>query len=164
MFKKLLVLSLGLTVFFNVWAEDLEESKAKYNSFDEEGKAEIRKNIKESGWIKEFTGQEFDYYVHYDYVKTQSYGLIEAWIKQVVVNDLTKDGLSLGDYSMLQYRFNCNDGTYKLASYTQYNNKTGKVINSYTYPSYDTFKSVVPETVGEALLKSTCLINHVKTH
>jgi len=165
MFKKLLVLSLGLTIFSNVWADDLEEAKARYNHMSLEEQETLKKSFRAKGWnFISSGGGEFESYVHYDYVKPLANGNVEAWLKVVVINDLTKDGLSLGDYTMELVQYNCNNRTLKTISYTDYSNKTGKVINTYTFPSYKDFQAVIPETVGESRLEGACLMNYIKTH
>ena len=167
MFKKIFILCLGVASFSNVWAddvEDIEEVKALYDNLSAEDKEEFKKRFRANGWMDASSGREYQSYMHYDYVKPLPYGKVEVWLKSVVINDLTKDGLSLGDYSMELVQYNCNDRTSKNISYTDYSKTTGKVINSYTYPTYDNFKAVIPESVGESRLEGACLINHIKTH
>lgn len=164
MLKKLLVLSLGFASVSNVWADDASALYSQYDALSEEGKAYVKQQMKNDGWIGVSSGGDFQSNMSYDYVKTLSSGRIEAWIKSVVVNDLTKDGLSLGDYSMELFQFDCNDRTSKQISYTDYNKKSGTVIRSYTYPTYGQFKAVIPGSVGEARLENACFIGYIKTH
>lgn len=162
--KKILILCLGLASFSNVWADDASELYSKYDALSEEGKAYVKQQMKKDGWSSVSSGNEFESFVHYDYVKPLSNGLTDVWIKYVVVNDVSKDGLGLGDYFMNLSKFNCSDQTYKHISATSYQKNTGKVIDSYTYPTYSNYEAVIPESAGDKQMYAACFISYIKTH
>lgn len=147
------------------WAEDYEYLKSNYENFSQEAKIRAKENTKALGWTQVSISNEFKSYINYNYVNPKPYGITEVWIKHVVINDISKDGLGLGDYTMVMNQYNCSDKTYKNISYTDYSSKTGNVIDSYTYPSYSTqFKSVIPDTVGESQLNAVCLFSYMKSN
>lgn len=164
MFKKILVLCLGLASFSNVWADEFDELRDKYFNLDYESQTNIKKNLMEKQWIFSSISNEFAAYVNYNYVNQPSSGITKAWVKQVVVKDLQKDGLNVGDFSMYYVEYNCTERTYRNISYTDYNKNTGAVIDSYTFPSYRDFKPVIPNSVGESQFNAICLMSDMKAH
>lgn len=165
--KKILISFVALIAFSNVWAldlEDIEKTKVSYSALDEEAKSGLKKSLRESGWTVIGTGNEFKAFMHYDFIKPISDEITEAWVKYVVINDISKDGLSLGDFSMYLIRYNCADQTYKTISTTDYNQKNGKLINSNTFPSTDSYKAVVPDTLVAKQIRDVCFVQYIKTH
>lgn len=83
----------------------------------------------------------------------KSIGYAETWVKAVIHNDLTKDGLSVGDHRLTKFEFRCNGKELALAAVYEY--KNGNVINSYI-PSYKAFKPAIPDSRGEFFLDLVC--------
>lgn len=93
-------------------------------------------------------------------VKEYSYTQFKkAWFKQVIYNDLSKDGMSVGDYTMTLDWLDCagnSSGTKQSVSYK----KNGEVIpNSSRSTSYVNMTEVIPGTVGESMLEAVCNSN-----
>ena len=111
----------------------------------------------QDNWINIGKTDESNYYINfksiedaYDYNNTY----VKAWIKSVIYNDITKDGLSVGDNTMVLYYSNCSKnqlGVKTLISYK--NNKPfGPQINN-TYPN---MRDVIPETMGQLIFDYSC--------
>lgn len=77
----------------------------------------------------------------------------QFWVKKTIVKDLTKDGLSIGDYVLNLYFIDCNEDTLGIKSIVKY--KNSEVIDSYTENTVKMYP-IVPETVGSSYLKSVC--------
>ncbi|QEU63828.1 hypothetical protein BVG18_17835 (plasmid) [Acinetobacter lwoffii] len=133
----------------------------RFNQLSDEGKESFKVYLNVKEWINvgESSGDSFD--INYKYLKTKPYGIVETWIRATVTNDIVEDGLGVGDYTMFLYNFNCLESSLKVLSYTNYK-KSGKNLNSVTNPSYTSFKPVIPGSVGENLLNSSCNFNTIK--
>ena len=79
--------------------------------------------------------------------------ITQFWIKKTVINDLTKDGLGMGDYSLNLFHINCSNDTLGLKSGIKY--KNNKALDSYT-ESYVKMQPIVPETVGYSYYTVVC--------
>lgn len=106
-------------------------------------------------WIQVLQGSEFTTYLDADrMVKTnESLGYAEAWAKQVVHTDLSKDGLSVGDHRLFKYAFRCNSGQIALIETHSY--KGSKNLDSYRARTRD-YDSIIPESNGEYLFNLVC--------
>lgn len=166
MFKKIIFLCLSLSSISTIAApnQNIKTWKDNYINLDEIGKEEIKETLSSKGWLAVSLSREFETYINFNYVEPLGSGLTQAWLKHVVVNDLSKDGLALGDYTMVLSQFNCKNKTEKSVSYTDYDAKTGVSKRSYTYPSYTEMKPPVPDSVGESQLESVCFFSYVRTH
>lgn len=107
----------------------------------------------------------FDIYLLSDRVKNEydtRKTVKSVWFKYVVDKDLVQDGLGVGDYTLLNYYFQCDNSRYSLIKWYEYaKNKEGvhKLINEYKQPNsvfgYD-YQEVIPYTVGEDMLNHVC--------
>ncbi|WP_180049118.1 surface-adhesin E family protein [Acinetobacter sp. YH12144] len=80
----------------------------------------------------------------------------KVWVRKTVVNDISQDGLSVGDYTMQLMWINCSANTLGLKSIVGYK-KTGKVIPNYSNTnSYVQMQDAIPGTMGEAYVDSVC--------
>lgn len=80
----------------------------------------------------------------------------KAWIKNVIVNDLTKDGMTVGDYNMVLEWANCDNRTLGYKSNTAYK-KDGTVISNLSNSkSYVQMNDVIPGTIGESIFETIC--------
>lgn len=84
---------------------------------------------------------------------THERGVSRAWFKQVIFNDIVKDGRTVGDSTKAYYFFNCTEKTIWGKSYVQYTN--GKVSKSDTF-DYPRYAPITPDSIGEALYEATC--------
>lgn len=162
MLNKILSLLL-ISIFFNQSASaDIDNFKRKYAELNKEEKEEIISEFKRAGWWRETSSDENDIYINFKYIKPLPYDQVEAWVKYVVYNDIKKDGLAIGDYTMFLNKYNCSNRTVTSISYAEYNNKTGNLLKAYTYPSYTSARNIIPETIGESILDAVCLLTHIK--
>ena len=85
---------------------------------------------------------------------------MQYWVKSIVYNDLTKDGQSVGDYSMQNFSGKCNSRETAFFAFTDYYND-GRVLRSDSR-SYASYSVAVPESVGEFLLLAACAVVEVR--
>lgn len=108
-------------------------------------------------WFEMGRTDESRYYLNVPSVKeTNVYGksVVQSWVKMVIFNDISKDGLSVGDYSMLLYQSNCDEETLGIKSITDY--KKDRVFGRPTSNSYVQMKDVLPNSIGKAILEYSC--------
>lgn len=88
-------------------------------------------------------------------IKSEDTKKIEVWMKNVIHTDLTKDGLSVGDYQLTKHSVSCENKEIALLAYYAYSK--GKVIDSYieNYPSYT---PLIPDSRGEYLANTACVM------
>jgi len=79
--------------------------------------------------------------------------ITQFWIKKTIINDLTKDGLGIRDYSLNLYHINCSNDTLGLKSGIKY--KNNKALDNYN-ESYVKMQPIVPETIGSSYYKIVC--------
>lgn len=80
----------------------------------------------------------------------------KVWIKRTVTNDISQDGLGVGDYTMALQWINCSANTLGLKSVTAYK-KTGQVIPNWGWSnSYVKMNDAIPETMGSAFVDVVC--------
>lgn len=81
----------------------------------------------------------------------------DAWFKVVVINDLKKDGLGVGDFSLYKVNFDCRSENFKflkIYKYKEYPNRGFVMVDEYEGPL--DYQETIPGTVGEALLNYVC--------
>lgn len=83
--------------------------------------------------------------------KAQTKSVVQAWIK-AEEKKYTKG--SKYKYSLSDYRINCKEDSLYIASSTYYDPK-GVVVNS-DKKQYPAFEAVIPESVGEEILRALC--------
>ncbi|MFW6699360.1 surface-adhesin E family protein [Acinetobacter baumannii] len=142
-------------------ANKYDEMKQDFINLSPEGQAYIKNESSKSGWLRVASSTEYETYINYNYVEASNYDITKAWTKRIVSNDISKDGLALGDYLMIHTSYNCKDKTYKDLSYAAYNHKNGQVIRSSTL--YKNYESPIPESVGETQLESICFYKFIKS-
>lgn len=158
--KNLLFIGLLISLFSQGASATYENNLSSFYKLDPEIKENIRNNFKARGWIHVATSNEFQTYVNYNYVRWIHSGIVDAWVKHIVINDITKDGLSLSDYSMVLGRYNCKEKTSRLISYTNYSKK-GNIIASYNYGSYQQDVAIIPNSIGEKVIDEVCFIGEI---
>lgn len=114
-------------------------------------------------WFKIGGNDEANFYINMRSISEfKLYGkpVVKAWIKREIYNDISKDGLSVGDYNMVMYYSNCEEKTLGVKSLTDY--KKGKVFGASNNYSYVEMKDVIPDSIGEAILAYSCTGNEIK--
>lgn len=135
MYKFVLIPLLNLLVFSTIGHAEWDEV-----GVDSDREFYYEYNIESLGQVKE-----------YAYTSNK-----KVWIKSTVLNDISQDGLSLGDYKMQLLWINCENQTLGLKSVIAYK-KSGKTIPNYSVNnSYVQMKDVIPGTMGEAFYDLTC--------
>ncbi|MEI1702487.1 surface-adhesin E family protein [Acinetobacter baumannii] len=167
MFKFFLILGLGLSSFSVLGnsntLETWDDLKNNYINAEEDTKTQIKRAAASKGWVSVSKSNEFQAFVNFNHVEQITNEIVQAWVKNVVINDVTKDGLNIGDYSMYLVRYDCSNKTYKNISYTDYKAKTGTVLDSYTFTNTN-FKPIIPESVGESQFDLICFFNFIKNN
>ena len=79
----------------------------------------------------------------------------KIWTKSVIYNDLTKDGLTVGDYTLLLFWVDCSNQTIGTKAITQYKSN-GKVFGESYNTSNVSMSDVVPNSRGAAILDLVC--------
>lgn len=109
-------------------------------------------------WFYMGSTDESKYYINIQSItETKEFGktLVKAWIKDEIFNDLTKDGLSVGDNSLMLYNLDCQENKIGLKASTSYKNRKmipGKSFNR----SYVEMKDVIPDSIGQSILAYGC--------
>lgn len=78
----------------------------------------------------------------------------KAWVKYKIYNDIVKDNLTIGDYTLLLYHIDCFNkqmGNAMILNYKN-NNLYGK-SQSFSFPDMN---DVVPDSVGETIFNEVC--------
>lgn len=78
----------------------------------------------------------------------------QAWFKMHIQNDLTKDGLRVGDYKLRLYQFDCAQQQMGLVYSVDQNKKDNKTITD--QPKTIDMNPVVPESMGQAFMDIIC--------
>ena len=162
MFKKILLVLVCLTAS-NVWSKSLDEIKSRYDNLTPDKKEMFKKTFEDDGWLELSKSNDSISYYNYHYVKVNNPNVATAWIKSVITDDIEKDGMTVGDYTMNSFQFDCRNETISLLATHSYNVKTRKLINSNTISvSNRSADTVIPESVGAIQLKRICFISHIK--
>lgn len=114
-------------------------------------------------WFLMGNTKESKYYINMPSIsETREYGktIVKSWIKIQIFNDLTKDGLSVGDYTLMLYQVNCNENTIGVKTSTSY--KDGKPYGSQINKTYVQMNDVIPESIGQSILAYSCEGNSIK--
>lgn len=111
-------------------------------------------------WIFIAKNAEYELYIAPSTIKTVQRNKIrpkyqQAWFKFYIHNDLTKDGLSVGDYKLRYFQFDCAQQTLGLVSGIDYF-QDGTIAKNEKPQSID-MKPVVPDSVGQGLSDAICL-------
>lgn len=108
-------------------------------------------------WELTTYSDEHYYFVDQERVRESTeYGktYLKVWVKQVIYNDITKDGYGVGDYSLLLWQIDCNALTMGIKSYADYK-KNGKMVYS-TQAPFVKMNDAMPNSVGETFLNKAC--------
>ncbi|EZQ04784.1 hypothetical protein [Acinetobacter sp. Ver3] len=84
---------------------------------------------------------------------TISSNVTQFWIKKVVINDISQDGLGVGDHTKTMLHVNCSADLLGLKTEIKY--KSNRVIDSYT-DSYVKMEPIIPDTIGSSFAKIIC--------
>ncbi|MEN8321127.1 hypothetical protein [Acinetobacter junii] len=108
-------------------------------------------------WYPIATTDESKFFINVQNIsESREYGktIVKSWIKMQIFNDITKDGLSVGDYSLMLYHSNCEDNTVGMKSLTSY--KNGKLFGNGVNKSYVQMNDAIPESIGESIIAYSC--------
>jgi hypothetical protein len=112
-------------------------------------------------WLEITQSDEKKYYISPEHTNpisragTQATEL-EMWVKSVIYNDLTKDGMTINDYQMLLYKIDCRNREFGIKQGVNYNAK-GKMLDSNSTNTV-TMNRAIPETIGASIVSSGCTI------
>lgn len=108
-------------------------------------------------WFYMGKTNESKYYINIPSISEfNEYGskLVKSWIKEEIYNDITKDGLTVGDHTMFLYQLDCKNNKIGLKSMTSY--KGNKPFGIPTNKSYVEMRDVIPESIGQSILAYSC--------
>ena len=84
----------------------------------------------------------------------------QFWVKQLVVQDLERDGLGVGDYRLVLQWINCSANTFGVKAITEYKKQKNGTLK---YDSYDSradyevrMNPIIPESVGQLFVRHVC--------
>lgn len=83
----------------------------------------------------------------------------QFWVKQLVVQDLERDGLGVGDYKMVLSWINCSANTLGVKAVTDYKKqKDGTIKHESTLlANYQVaMNPIIPESVGQSFVRHVC--------
>lgn len=115
-------------------------------------------------WANDWTligkNAEYELYLASSTIKTVQRNKIspkyqQAWFKFYIHNDMTKDGLRVGDYKLRYFQFDCAQQTLGLVSGVDYF-QDGTIAKSEQPPAVD-MKPIIPDSVGQGLSDAICL-------
>lgn len=171
MVNKLFFIVLGLSLAQSSWAyEEVNELLVDVEAAAEEAtrdaelaeieeKAYSLETIKKKGWLDSARSSTELYQLNLNYFTDTSSSYtsrMQVWVKSIIIKDIVKDGLSVGDYTMSLEEYDCTNNTSKFFESVSYDLKTGSTVNSYKSP-YPKEHKIVPGSVGEHLLKDICM-------
>ena len=87
---------------------------------------------------------------------------LEMWVKAVIYNDLTKDGMTINDYQMTLYKIDCRNREFGIKQSISYNAK-GKMLDSNSATSV-TMNKTIPETIGSSIVANGCAALDIYNH
>ncbi|WP_151707701.1 surface-adhesin E family protein [Acinetobacter junii] len=119
----------------------------------------ISKVASASEWLYLFSSDTKKYYVDVESVeKVNEFNdnLIKAWFKLEIFNDIEKDGLGVGDKTLILNNFDCKN---KKIGFTQIINYKNNIPfgDSYNMPSA-IMKDIIPDSTGAESLSRACYI------
>lgn len=78
----------------------------------------------------------------------------QAWFKMHIQNDISKDGLRVGDYKLRLYQFDCAQQTVGLVYSVDQNKKDNQTVTEQA-KTID-MKPAVPESMGQVFMDIIC--------
>lgn len=106
-------------------------------------------------WIPIEIGSDDSYYFTNSELVSNRGGTIQVWLKQLIKTFKHKNITYKNIEVKMLWSFDCADKKILIEDVIYYNN--GKVITSMKGSSYD-WRNVIPESIGEILLKNVCQI------
>lgn len=110
----------------------------------------------QADWFKYLSTNEYDLLIDPARVTVSNENLkhAEAWVKQVVHTDLTKDTLAVGDYRLVKYHFKCQSNEMAVSAYYVYKSNGSLLVSDVIH--YLTYSPAVPDSNGEFLKDLVC--------
>ena len=117
-----------------------------------------------SEWMYVFSSDTEKYYADLEsFEKVNSYNddLIKGWFKLEIFNDIEKDGLGVGDKTLVMYNFDCKFKKLGIAQGTRY--KNNKPFGTSLSDPNPNMKYVIPDSIGAEILRQACSICRIQT-
>lgn len=114
-------------------------------------------------WLHIFNTETEEYYVDIESVKNvNSYNkdLVKAWFKLDIFKDIAKDGMGVGDKTMVLYQIDCKSKKMGLLQGIRY--KKGKPFGATLNMPNPNMKDVIPDSNGEDMLNRACSIYEIQ--
>lgn len=116
-----------------------------------------------SEWLYLFSSDTKKYYADlesFERVNSYNENLIKAWFKLEIFNDIEKDGMGVGDETLVLYNFDCKN---KKMGFTQViNYKNNKPLGNSYNASSAIMKDIIPDTIGAESLNRACSIYRIQ--
>lgn len=83
----------------------------------------------------------------------------QFWLKELVVNDLERDGLGVGDYRLVLNWINCSANTLGVKAVTEYKKQKDGTFKheSALLANYQVaMQPIIPESVGQSFVSHVC--------
>ncbi|HCA5022796.1 TPA: hypothetical protein MW161_000534 [Acinetobacter baumannii] len=106
-------------------------------------------------WLQVFASDTDQYFIDLSSIKKNNNGDVNAWFKRQIYNDTRKDGLTVGDYTLLLYQIDCNQSKYGIVSSQIYKNNKPLTNRGYVVKFVD-MSPAIPETIGEGVVQRGC--------
>ncbi len=117
----------------------------------------------QSEWLYLFSSDTKKYYADlesFERVNSYNENLIKAWFKLEIFNDIEKDGMGVGDETLVLYNFDCKN---KKMGFTQViNYKKNKPLGNSYNASSAIMKDIIPDTIGAESLNRACSIYRIQ--
>ncbi len=104
-------------------------------------------------WVKFSQSDEYIFEIDRDSITSQA-GVTQVWVKFTIYNDLSRDGLTVGDYMLYLDYIKCKDNKLRTDKGMTYA-KDGIIINSFINDSSE-YDDVVANTIGEDIFNAVC--------
>ncbi|EXB27097.1 hypothetical protein J537_1000 [Acinetobacter baumannii 1437282] len=116
-----------------------------------------------SEWLHLFNTEAEAYYLDLESLKPVNRfnkDLSKGWVKIEIIKDIEKDGMTVGDYGLTLWNFDCDTNKLGLVQAIRY--KNGKSLGTSFNISVPTMRDAIPDTVGEDLLSRACSISKIQ--
>lgn len=115
----------------------------------------VTKETNAANWFPVFSSDTDQYYLNVDNIKKNSSGQVNAWFKREIVRDTVKDGLTIGDYTLVLYQIDCEQNKFGVISSQTYKNNQ-PLSNGRFEQSFVKMSPAIPETIGEGAVEKAC--------
>lgn len=108
-------------------------------------------------WV--FVGEtdESKYYIDSDRIQTiNEYGknYQKIWVKELIYNDITKDGLTVGDYYLQLFQIDCKNQMFGMKVFASYKNNGHKIESEHL--NRVSMRDAIPGSIGDSVVQYAC--------